>query len=451
LRAIATETVAQTDQPTRLSSRVVWGLLALGFLLYFFVLTHGIDGDGRTRFDALQGWLIGNGVSKTKYQLIGSLPSVVLMLLGRLIASPVWWVSRYNLLVLAAGIGLLYAMLRRALAADVLAGFLLLMGTTGMLPNAMMGFGTETFTVMASGTGLVAWSMGRWKTATVLLGVSIANQPATIVAVAVALGWWAWRQKQTRALAPLVLGASLWMIENTVRRGSPFRTGYEHDHGFQTLLPYSGLTGFSYPRYFGAASLLISFGKGVLFFEPGLVLAFRRGLEPLRPIKDIVVLWLLYLAGLILVYGGWWAWYGGGTWGPRFLLFGSLPAALLLAAYVRRPPSALLPATIVLAVLVLSTWVGIDGATFGQFGQGVCPANNYSLESFCWYVPEFSVLWTPFVQNPGFSWRYPFLFAYLLGVVGYVSWPLLRQWALSAYQDGTRTWTGYRNRAAWRF
>jgi hypothetical protein len=372
------------------------------------------------------------------------------MLLGRLIASPEWWVSRYNVLVYSAGIALLYVMLRRHLAADVLAAFLLLLGTTAMLPNSLMGFGAETFTVTAAGTGLVAWSMGRWKTATLLIGVATANQPATIVGVALALGWWAWRRKQLRAFGPLLVGAGLWLLENTVRRGSPFRTGYENDHGFQTLLPYSGLTGFSYPRFFGVLSLLLSFGKGLLFFTPGLVLVFRRGLEELRPIKDIVVLWLLYLAGLVLVYGGWWAWYGGGAWGPRFLLFASLPASLLLAAQVRRPPSALLPATVVLAALVLSTWVGIDGQTFGQFGQSMCPANNYSLESFCWYVPEFSVLWTPFVHNPGFSWRYPFLFAYALSVVAYVAWPLLRQWAQAGYRDVTRSWAGYWKRAAWR-
>jgi hypothetical protein len=451
LPKIANSPATQTDRPTDLSKRAVWALIGLGLLLFFFVLPHGIDGDGRQRFAAVQGWLGGSGVPATKYQLIGSLPSVPLMLLGRLVASAEWWVSRYNVLVYAAGIGLLYAMLRRDLAVDVLAAFLLLLGTTAMLPNSLMGFGAETFTVMAAGTGLAAWSQGRWKTATVLLGVAIANQPATVVGAAFAVGWWAWRRKQLRALAPLAFGAGLWMIENTVRRGSPFRTGYEHDHGFRTLLPYSGLTGFSYPRFFGVLSLLISFGKGLLFFTPGLVLVFGRGLEALRPIKDVLVLWLLYLGGLVLVYGGWWAWYGGGTWGPRFLLFASLPASLLLAAHVRRPPSGLLPATAVLAALALSTWVGIDGQTFGQFGQGICPANHYSLESFCWYVPEFSVLWTPFIHNPGFSWRYPFLFAYALGVVTYVSWPLLRQWARSASRHAAKTWTGYRNRAAWRF
>ena len=415
------------------------------------MVTHGIEGDGRFRYAALQGLLAGGGIPNTKYTLIGSLPSVPLMLLGRVVASPEWWASRYNVLVYAAGIGALYALLRDRLAGDVLKAFLLLLGTTAMLPNSLTGFGTETFTAMAIGTGLAAWSVGRWKTATVLLGVGIANQPASLVGAALALGWWAWREKRLRALAPVVLSATLWMLENVVRRGSAFKTGYESDHGFRTLLPYSGLVGFSYPRLFGVPSLLLSFGKGLLFFAPGLVLVFGRGLQELRPIKDVVVLWLIYLGGLVLVYGGWWAWYGGGTWGPRFLIFASLPAALLLAAQVRRPPRAVLPATVVLAVLVLSTWVAVDGETFAQFGQGVCPANDYRLESFCWYLPEFSVLWTPFVFHPGFSWRYPVVSAYAVVVVVYVAWPLLRQWPRTVYAEAELAWSAYRKRSAWRF
>jgi hypothetical protein len=451
LPTIASPSIDAVDRPASLSSRVVWGLIALGFLLYFFVLPHGVDGDGRFRFAALQQLLAGHGIPDTKYPLIGSLPSIPLMLLGRLVGSPEWWVSRYNVVVYAAGIGLLYLLLRRLLAADVLAAFLLLLGTTAMLPSSLTGFGAETFSAMAAGTGLAAWSLGRWKTASVLLGVGVANQPATLVGLALALGWWAWREKQLKAWAPLVLSAGLWMLENIVRRGSALSTGYEQDHGFRTLLPYSGLTGFSYPVVFGVPSLLISFGKGLLFFTPGLVLAFGRGLEELRAIKDVVVLWIVYLAGLVLVYGGWWAWYGGYTWGPRFLIFASLPASLLLAAQVRRPPRGLVPATIVLAVLVLSVWVGIDGQTFGRFGQDVCAASNYRLEAFCWYLPEFSVLWTPFVGHPNVSWLLPIVIAYAAVVVAYAAWPLFRQWTLTGYRDLELTWAAYRRRAPWRF
>ena len=420
-------------------------------LLFFFVLPHNIEGDGQLRFVALQSFLAGHGIPDTKYPLIGSLFSIPLMLLGHLVGSPEWWVARYNVIVYTAGLGLLYVLLRGRIENEVLGAFLLLLGTTAMLPNSLTGFGAEIFSAMAIGAGLAALSVGRWKTATVLLGLGVANLPASIVGLALAMGWWAWREKRLRALAPLVLAAGLWMLENTVRRKSPFSTGYGGDHGFQTLLPYSGLPGFSYPTFFGVMSLSLSFGKGLLFFAPGLVLAFGRGMEALRSVREVVVLWFLYLAGMVLVYGTWWAWYGGFTWGPRFLIFASLPASLLLAAHVRRPPQSLLAATVVLAALALSVWVGIDGQTFGRFAQDTCNANHYYLESFCWYAPEFSVLWTPFVFQAHVSWADFVLIAYAIGVSVYAAYPLLREWILTVSRDIQLAWAAYGQRTPWRF
>ena len=428
---------------------VTWGLLVLGLLLLFFVLPHDIEGDGRLRFAALQGWLAGNGIPDTKYPLVGSLPAIPLMLLGRAGTTTEWLVSRYNVIVYAAGLVLLYLFLRRRLPNDVLAAFLLLLGTTAMIPNSLTGFGAETFSAMAVGAGFAAWSTGRWKTGTALLGVGVANLPASIVGLALAMGWWAWRMKRIRALAPLALGAGIWLLESSVRRGSALSTGYENDHGFQTLLPYSGLPGFSYPTFFGVLSLLVSFGKGLLFFAPGLFLAFGRGLEALRPVKDVLVMWMLYLGGMVVVYGSWWAWYGGYAWGPRFLTFASLPASLLLAAQVRRPPRTLLAVTIVLAAMLLSVWAGIDGATFGRFAQTTCTASHYYLESFCWYVPEFSVLWTPFVFGAKPSLADFVLILYALGTAAYVAYPMLRQWIITVRQDAALAWTAYGRRARW--
>src|SRR3982074_2656097 len=191
-RTIGVTPIPGEERAPHLSMRVVWGLLALGVLLFLFVLPHDITGDGRLRYDALQNWLGGSGVPSTKYPLIGSLPSIPLILLGHVVGSPEWWVSRYNVLVFAAGLGLLYALLRGRIATDVLYAFLLLLATTGMLPNALTGFGAETFTAMAVGIGLTAWSLGRWKTGAVLLAVGVANQPATLVGLTLALGWWAW-------------------------------------------------------------------------------------------------------------------------------------------------------------------------------------------------------------------------------------------------------------------
>jgi hypothetical protein len=434
----------------RIPSRVFWALLALGILLFFFVLPHDIEGDGRQRFDALQALLAGHGIPNTKYPLIGSIPAIPLMLLGHIVAAPEWWASRYNVIVYAAGLVLMYRLLRERLDHDVLAAFLLLLGTTAMIPGSLTGFGAETFTVMATGTGLAAWSAGRWKTAAILLGLGVANVPASIGGLALAMGWWAWRMKRVRTVAPIALGVGLWVLENGVRRKSVLSTGYENDHGFQTLLPYSGLTGFSYPTFFGVLSLLVSFGKGLLFFASGLVLWFGRGLEALRSVSEILVLWMLYLAGLVLVYGSWWAWYGGFTWGPRFLVFASLPASLLLAAQIRRPPRRLIGLTVVLAALVLSVWVGIDGQVFGRFGQDVCSANHYRLESFCWYVPEFSVLWTPFVFKATVPLWGLVLIAYAAGVSIYLAQPLLKAWASAIYRDLRLAWAAYRRRPGWR-
>jgi hypothetical protein len=449
---VAETTQSHPLQPaTDIPSRLFWGLFGIGLLLLFFVLPHWIEGDGRLRFDALQVWLTGGRIPDTKFPLIGSVPSIPLMLLGRLGDSTEFWVSRYNVIVFGAGLGGMYLLLRGHLPNDVLATFLLLLGTTGMLPNSLTGFGAETFSAMTAGAGLVAWSTGRWKTGTALLGLGVANQPATFIGLALAMGWWAWRMKRVRALAPLALSAGLWMLENTLRHKSALSTGYENDHGFRTLLPYSGLPGFSNPAVFGVLSLLFSYGKGLLFFAPGLILMFGRGLEALRSVSQVLRLWLLYLAGMLLVYGSWWAWYGGFTWGPRFLIFASLPASLLLAAQLRRPPRSFLTCTLVLAALVLSLWVGIDGQVFGRFAQAPCQANHYYLEAFCWYVPEFSVLSTPFVFGGQLWLPHYILIAYAVGVTAYTAYPLLRQWAVSVRSDLGLAWAAYRGRAPWRF
>src|SRR5207249_3697837 len=191
------------------------------------------------------------------------------------------------------------------------------------------------------------------------------------------------------------------LAEGWMRRGSPFLTGYEGNRGFQTLLPYSGLPGFSYPLILGILSILFSFGKGLLFFTPGLVLVGNEAerISPGAKLRQLQQLLLLFTFGMVLVYAKWWAWYGGWFWGPRFFLFASVPASLALAVQLERPHDFAWKNIFVLAILLLSAWVGVDGALFGQDGLEVGTANNYALESLIWYVPEFSPLWHPFIAR----------------------------------------------------
>ena len=254
--------------------------------------------------------------------------------------------------------------------------------------------------MVALGIGLAAWTGGRQVLGGTALALGMANMPATSVGVALALGDWGLRHPRLRAALPLVLFALLWFGENWLRRGHPLHTGYENNAGYRTLLPYSGKPGFSYPLPLGLLQPPAVDGQGAALFAPGLFLCFPAARRALRPVRPFQRASLLVVAGLLLVYGQWWAWYGGYSWGPRFLVFAAIPAALRLAAECTYPPRRVLPLLAVLGALLLSLWGGFDGAMLRFWKQEVCTSNGYAVEAFCWDVPEFSVLFTPFIWRP---------------------------------------------------
>jgi len=118
-------------------------------------------------------------------------------------------------------------------------------------------------------------------------------------------------------------------------------------------------------------------------------------------------------------------------------------ACFVLAVIVRRPSDLLVANVIYLAVLLLSFWVGIDGALFGQNSlTQVCTANNFALEAFCHYTPEFSALWRPFVVYEPLSLSQVIYLTLSLLACLYVSLPLLRRLAgqTTAQLVRLRTW-----------
>jgi hypothetical protein len=372
-------------------------LLLLGWLLLWFCEPHHNEADGALRFQALRQLLESGTWSPTEFALVGTVLAAPLYLLGRLVETPAWWVARYNLVVLGLGLIALWRLLRGRVPSDVLRAFLLLALAGSMMTHQLSAFGAETFNVVALAVGLAAWTGERYILGGTALALGMANVPATSVGLALALGDWLWRNRRWRAVLPLAGFVLLWLGENWLRRGQPLLTGYFGNAGYHTVLPYSGRPGFSYPLFFGVLQLLISFGKGLLFFAPGLFLCFPSARRALRGVKPFQRACLWVVAGLILVYGQWWAWYGGYSWGPRFLVFAAIPASLRLAAEVGRPPRRLVPLLLVLGALLLALWGGFDGATFRFWRQDVCTQSNYAFEALCWDVPEFSVLWTPFV------------------------------------------------------
>ncbi|MBX3049977.1 MAG: hypothetical protein KF753_00810 [Caldilineaceae bacterium] len=110
---------------------------------------------------------------------------------------------------------------------------------------------------------------------------------------------------------------SLWW--NWLRFGAPLDSGYVESEAFNG------------DWLFGLAGLLISPGRGLVWYSPVLLLAplgvgwfWRRARWLLLSSACVALLYWLF-------YGKWYMWHGGYSWGPRFLV-PVLPFLLLMTA-----------------------------------------------------------------------------------------------------------------------
>ena len=411
------------------------GLIVAGLGVLFFLIPHSVGGDGQVRFQELD-MLLKDGRRPTmSFSIWGPLFSTPLYYLGKWIQTPKWWCSRFNALLLALGLLVLHRLLKRRAERSLVSAFFLILLAGSMFPNHLRFYFGEVFTAVWVAVGTVALAGGKpfWGWTAIVLGVL--NTPAALPALGLVALQRTFLEKRLRNLLPLVMAFLLILLENGYRRGAFWVTGYEDNAGAATILPYSGMPGFSYPFFFGLLSILLSFGKGIVFFAPGMFLSlkqwrFRLGDTLYASYK----MWILLVLGLVLVYAKWWSWYGGFFWGPRFFLLASLPASLVLAARLRFPDPSLKSNLITLLALSLSFWVGINGAVFDQQGLDLCVQNDHALEFLCWYLPEFSVLWRPFVVSPNLGLEQELTVAYGLLVFLHLSLPLFRRAAGQSWE-----------------
>ncbi len=373
------------------------------------LLPHVIGGDATRRYDALTALLTGQGSTATKYSLLGPIFAAPLWWLGALVATPTVGVGWFNTLVFGLGLLGLYLLLRRHVEGRLLRAFLLLLTLASMVPYHLTQFYGEVFTAVLMAVGLSAAVLsaraGRRVMGWGLVALGVANTPAALVGLAVVVGQRIWAQRKLRYALALVATLALIAGANLLQRGSLLDTGYQNDTGAHSLMPFAGMPGFSYPILLGLFSVLFSFGKGLLFYMPGLFLPMRKRMKFLASASvvssemwTVYTLWIGFTIGLILVYSKWWAWYGGWFWGPRFFLFACVPASFALALRTQRPSSRLWVNLVALAALALSTWVGINGVVFGQADLSICTANHYQLEAICHYTPDYSALWRPMIN-----------------------------------------------------
>jgi len=419
------------DRPRALAER---SLIDVGLVLLFIVLPHSLSGDAYVRFQALSELIEQGKISNMTFAFAGPLCSAPLYFLGKLLFAPAWWIARFNVIVLAVGLIAADRIMRDDVDRGLIRKFFLVLLAASMFPNHLRGYYGEVFTAVLVGVGILALRFGRTVAGWSAIVLGVVNTPATTVGLALIVAKQVWETRRWRHVVPMVVAVAAILFEAWFRRGGPFVTGYEGWGGAPTVMPYAGRPGFSYPFLFGVLSILLSFGKGLVFFAPGLLLAANaRAALASERLRGAFDLWLLFLIGLILVYSKWWAWYGGWFWGPRFFLFASIPASLAIAVHVNEPRGRSLGMLLgVFGALTLSAWVGLNGAVFDQRDLELCVQNSYALEFLCWYTPEFTVLWHPFVSCLSVPADQIVLVAYVVAAYAWLAAPVVPEIAKTA-------------------
>jgi len=397
----------------------------------YYRMPHEISSDGYLRLET------------TRYLALGQVIDQPVPMLFSIFALPLYHfgdvVALFNMVTLFVGLAATVFLLWRVAPADILRRFVLIVLAASMFGHHTQLFFGELLTAMMMAIAVAALIIG-WQLPAIATSVlAVVNQPAAVPALFVML---LDRERGPfrllKAAWPIAICALLMMLEFYLRRGDPLAIGYEGDVGARSIMPYSGLPGFSYPLVFGLLSLLFSFGKGLALYAPGLWLLFAR------PTFDMPAALRLFqrhsvwfLAGLVLIYAKWWAWAGGWFWGPRFLVFASIPASMALAIHLSDHHATPSRKSIITGLLLWSAWVGISGNVYGQYDLGTCNAQP-NVEPLCWYSPEFSALFHPFIVPKPLSPNDVVILGYSVAAAIVLALPFTRDLAATAFQRPAR-------------
>ena len=309
----------------------------------------------------------------------------------------------------AAGIYLLCRLLRATRAqAVVTAGVVAL--ATPLLAYVATGF--SEVGVAAGVTlgllGLAALGSDRgWGGVCVGAGIGVAvlfrTDSLVLVAPFLAVGAWLFRPRR-RTLTGVLAGglpfAAVWAVYNTVRFGAPWRLGY------------AGQLRFNHPFLSGLYGLVLSPGKGVIWYAPVVAVAVLGARASWRRFPVIVAAAGAILVSRVVFFAPYWAWHGSGSWGPRMLV----PAMPVLALGVLGVVSG--PAVkrwalggLVAGIVAVSALVQVVGASVDPVQASLYLALGQHPSELFGYGKEFTRLETSrrtekLVDSFMFDWRY---------------------------------------------
>jgi len=171
------------------------------------------------------------------------------------------------------------------------------------------------------------------------------------------------------ALMPgVAIGAALTLGYNYLRYGNVFFSGYEPGFG---RAPWEALLGF-----------LISPSRSFFLFNPVTLLAIPGTFFFLKRWRNEALLLLGLIVVQVGVYSAWWAWDGGQTLGPRFLV-PVIPLAILLLVPLLDKRSWRLP-LIVLSVIGFTFQLLCNLANVNDVFNEVIDKQRYTMTDLNW-------------------------------------------------------------------
>jgi hypothetical protein len=389
------------------------GLIICGLLAMYFLLPHVLRGDDLTRLHDINQLLDHGKLTNSRFSLVMPLISVPVLMLSHVTQTRAYWAEHFNSLVVAAGVLIAYLLIRGRYDARLFRLSVIVLLFASFLTNRLRDYNAETTTAVLVTLGIICVTTNRYVVAgwaAIVLGV--VNTPAAIVGLILLAAWYTAKTRRLRNLLPVVAAGALIMLEAWVRRGGPFVTGY-------------GGQKYDTPFVLGFVSILFSFGRGLLFFTPGLALWFSGRVRRLVPGRTAMIMMLLFVAGLVLIYSKWWAWYGGVSWGPRFFTFATIPASILIAVGVWRAGRSPAADALTLGVLAFSSYVAFAGAlVYLRQELALCRADP--IKDGCFYRPQDSGLWQFAVTSHTLDWQSALLALLIVGAFVYLAIPLAR-------------------------
>lgn len=381
------------------SGRLTAALVAL-VIAGFMVLPQQLRGDDAVRAVMLR--QLADGVKPdTKYSFVQPLLSTPLYWLFDHLHLGIYAVTLIPMIWLALWSRAMWTLLS-VHRSPAFAHHTIVLAIASLLGAYLVGFGSDVFAALGMSGGLLggllararAWRAVGW----VVCTLAAAKTPVMFVA-AVAVALWLVATERRIRYAALPIAVLLTMtVESTLVTGELSWTRYSSDveHGDVQLLPWGDVHGFGWPLWSGVLAVLFSFGRGLVFYLPHLWNGPSRGRGSIVHAER--AMWLAVLA-LVPIYGSWWAWYGGASFGPRFFLLATVPAAIATAGVVCDRAATPLRTAVCALSVVAATWVAFSGAVFGvtttAFERCASPGGSFRDEALCLYRPEYSGLWAP--------------------------------------------------------